>query len=146
MTKEKNATTITLTIGTSKITPSTVNDFAHFSDNWNQKEDGDDPKKYKSSVNKDKDIYWEASLDTKNSNSQDSVQIIVVFKKPDTTEANDILAKDCYYGSNGVVVGRAKKNPDDNAIEEYLVVFSVTIASTKVTTFYVIDPKLQIQK
>jgi hypothetical protein len=145
MSKDKKATTITLTIATSEITPSSVSNSAHFSDNWNEKEKGNDPKNYKSEVYKDKDIYWEAVLEEEKSNPQDAVQIVVVFKKPGTTEVNDILAKDSYYAINGVVQGKAKKNANDSANEEYLVVFSVTLASTQVTSFYLIDPTLRVR-
>lgn len=146
MSHPNGTTTITLKVSTNLINQSNVNTYAQFTDNWNENETGNDPKDYVSKVDKDKDIVWKGAINTDpgQSSSGDTVQIVVVFKQPGTSDANDILNEDSYYLSNGTVTGKAKKSVSDTAIEPYLLVFSVTIFATQATTYYLIDPKLAI--
>lgn len=146
MSSKKNPLTITLTVATKLINQSNVNQYAQFSDSLGVKESGNNPKNYFSKVGKDQDIIWVGlvSSEAGESDPGDTVQIVVVFKQPSTTADNDILNEDCYYSSAGTVTGKAKKSASNTAVEPYLLVFSVTLAKTKIPTFYIIDPQLRI--
>lgn len=149
MSDQDKITNIILSVSTALIDGNNVDQNVIFSDDRGDgSSSSGNSKNYVSKVNKGKKVTWTAIINSNpgKSNPGDSVTIVAVLKKPNALGGDDILEKDCNYLDGTVVNGKVKSNANDNEIENYLVVFAVTISSTGETTTYIIDPKLQVQK
>jgi len=142
-------TSITLTIATALINGGNVDQNVIFSDDRGDgSSSSGNSKNYTSKVNKGKKVTWTAAVNTDSgkSNPGDSVTVVAVLKKPNNLGGDDILEKDSYYQDGNLIEGKVKSGANGDATENYLVVFAVTNGSNQITTSYIIDPKLQIQK
>lgn len=142
-------TGITLTIATALINGGNVDKNVIFSDDRGDgTSSSGDSKNYISKVDKGKKVTWTAAVNTDsgNSNPGDSVTVVAVLKKPNNLGGDDILEKDAYYQDGNLIEGKVKSGANSDATENYLVVFAVTNGSNQITTSYIIDPKLQVQK
>ncbi|OMP29845.1 MULTISPECIES: hypothetical protein [Mangrovimonas] len=137
---DKKDTKVYLTVDTSKINLGNVNFTAIFSDNRDDVSyPAGVPSKFISKVDKNKSVTWEGL--PKYPDSGDTVQIILVARKPGDSGGAKILKKSIIeVDSLGNVSGKIHDS-DIEGEENYYVVFTV---NNDTSNPYVLDPKLKM--
>ena len=138
----KKNTYIYVVVDTVNINKENRNKMVDFSDNRGDSYSGNDPSKFVSKVNADKNIIWCGIVKEAAGNPTHRVAIKKIARKVNTT-GPIILHKNIYYeqGDCGVAVGKVKSKKVSGE-EDYYIIIEVSKGSSKIE--HEIDPKMRM--
>ncbi|WMI70213.1 hypothetical protein [Mangrovimonas sp. YM274] len=142
---ERIDSTVFLTVDTANINPGNVKLTAILSDNRNDSpEQPGDPTNFTTAVDRDKSVTWQGIVKEPTTNPNDSVQIILIARKPGDNGGAKFLKHGILETEDMSTVSgkiRDKKKEKDEENENYYIVFTVNYDFTNP---YILDPKLKM--